>query len=204
MVPPCALPIGEKNIPTPTKAGIWLPGGVLAGRPNRADDVLDPHDAAWDAAQAAILASQGVPRDLYDHNYRPLYNRGAEYGPSPMVAARAEAVGRRYGGATMPAAMAAADARRSEPVGLPVSLPNVQNPPYHAFDDTPADAPQSEPSQEEQPSYNSVADTILGAASSLSDAELRSVVARMRAMCARRSIAMSAEDTTPTSDGMGT
>jgi hypothetical protein len=40
---------------------------------------------------------------------------------------------------------------------------------------------------------NSPADTILGAASSLSDAELRSVVARMRAMCARRSIAMSAD-----------
>ena len=124
--------------------------------------------------------------------------------PPCALAARAEAVGRRYGGATMPAAMAAADARRSEPVGLPVSLPNVQNPPYHAFDDTPADAPQSEPSQEEHPAMNSPADTILGAASSLSDAELRSVVARMDYLRSGLGITMSADDPTPTSDGMGT
>jgi hypothetical protein len=68
----------------------------------------------------------------------------------------------------------------------------------------PADAPQSEPSQEEQPSYNSVADTILGAASSLSDAELRSVIVRLGRLRSGLDVAMSEDDTTPTSDGMGT
>jgi hypothetical protein len=113
----------------------------------------------------------------------------AGYGPSRTAAAVAEAEARRRGGDL-------ADA--------PVSRPNAQNPPYHAFDDTPADAPQSEPSQEEQPSYNSVADTILGAASSLSDAELRSVIVRLGRLRSGLDVAMSEDDTTPTSDGMGT
>jgi hypothetical protein len=130
---------------------VWLPGGVLAGpshRPDRADDVMDPA-AALDAAQAAILASQGVPRDLYGPGYRP-----------------------RYGAATTPADRVAAAARRSEPADAPVSRPNAQNPPFHAFDDTPADAPQSEPSQEEHVASHDLA-PILSAVLTLSNSELQ-------------------------------
>jgi hypothetical protein len=88
-------------VPPPVAAGpnrVWLPGGVLADRPDRADDVLDP-SAALDAAQAALLAASGVPRDLYGHSYR-------------------------YGVASMTAAMAAADARRSEPADALSSEPS--------------------------------------------------------------------------------
>jgi hypothetical protein len=145
---------GVQSAPPPPADGpsrMWLPGGVLPGpvnRPPGSHDAMDP-DAALDAAQAALLAASGVPRDRYGHSHN-----------------------RRYGVASMTAAMAAAAARRSEPADAPVSRPNAQNPPYHAFDDTPADAPQSEPSQEEHPASHDLT-PILSAVLTLSNSELQ-------------------------------